>query len=80
MSYSRADDRQVSPRITQPARNGWVPVNGHYPSCRCLAYTPNNSDDGMTWRIIPAGMFKQVAPEATHWQPLPAPPAAKPEQ
>lgn len=56
--------------------NEWVSVGDRLPKERCLAYTPNDSDLSMQRRIIPAGMFKQIATDATHWMPLPSPPGA----
>ncbi len=52
----------------------WIDVNDTLPGDnRVLAYTPND-DQAMEYRFIPAGLFKQVASEATHWIPLPKPP------
>jgi len=55
----------------------WISVNDEIPAERCLAYTPNDQDLGMQWRIIPDRLFKQVASDATHWMPLPSPPKEK---
>lgn len=39
---------------------------------RCLAYTPGNDDPSITYRIVPARLFKQLATDATLWRPLPS--------
>ena len=56
--------------------SAWISVNDMTPEGRCLAYTPHQAVD-MTYRIIPAGLFKKVASSATHWMPLPSPPKGK---
>jgi hypothetical protein len=53
---------------------GWISVNDALPDCRCMAFTPDNEDESMRHRIIPAGMFKQIAKDASHWMPLPEAP------
>jgi len=53
----------------------WISVKDRKPVERCLAYTDNN-DLTMRYRIIPEGMFKQIASDASHWMPLPEPPTA----
>lgn len=54
-------------------QDNWISVGDRLPDERCLAYTPYQSDD-MAYRIIPAGLFRKAASNATHWQPLPTPP------
>lgn len=52
----------------------WISVKSELPTDkRVMAYTPN-TDKSMEYRFIPAGMFKQVASDATHWMSLPNPP------
>lgn len=52
--------------------DGWIkcsermPDNPH-PRARVLACTPNQ-DDAMTYRALPAGLFRTVARDATHWK------------
>ena len=53
---------------------GLISVDKKIPTERCIAFTPNQSLD-MTYRIIPANLFKQVASSATHWAPLPEAPS-----
>ena len=60
-------------RVAELEQGEWIMVDERLPSERCLAFTPNERDD-MRYRIIPAGLFKQAATDATHWQPLPQPP------
>ena len=60
------------PQLASEAPDNWIPVKERLPNERCLAYTPNG-DLVMKYRIIPAGMFKQVAKDATHWQPIEPP-------
>lgn len=43
-----------------------MPDDSH-PRARVLAYTPNQ-DDAMTYRALPAGLFRTVARDATHWK------------
>jgi len=47
----------------------WIDVRDKIPDERVLAYTPND-DLVIRYRIIPKGMFKQVAKDATHWADL----------
>lgn len=54
----------------------WISVEDRLPEERCLAFTPDQ-DETMQYRIIPNGLFKQVATDATHWQPLPEAPQVK---
>ena len=67
------DDRNELQPSCMRAFDGWIRVEEQMPNERCLAYTPDQ-DEGGTWRIIPKGLFRQAASEATHWRPLPAPP------
>lgn len=54
--------------------DGWISVNDRLPGNeRVIAYT-DNDDVVVRYRFIPAGLFRQVASEATHWRPLPPPP------
>lgn len=48
----------------------WRDVNDGLPDERCIAYTPEHDEVG-TWRIIPKGLFRQAASEASHWIPMP---------
>jgi len=57
----------------------WISVEDILPQERCLAYTPNDQDIGIQWRIIPARLFEMVASDATHWMPLPSPPITEKE-
>ena len=67
------DDRNELQPTCMRAFDGWISVKTRMPNERCLAYTPDQEEQG-TWRIIPKGLFKQAASEATHWRPLPPPP------
>jgi len=50
----------------------WISVKDRLPDERCLAYTPTD-DEPHKWRIIPKGLFRQAATEATHWASLEPP-------
>lgn len=52
---------------------GWISVLDEIPTERCIAFTPNE-DPVIRHRFVPAGMFKRVATDATHWMPIPADP------
>ncbi len=67
------DYEQHRIKNTPAPQNGWLSVEDGLPECRCIAYTPDQSE-GMVYRIIPKGLFKQVATDATHWMPLPSSP------
>ena len=69
--YGVADE--IITLIEQSLGDGWISVDERLPDDRCIAYTPNN-DMTIKYRFIPAGMFKQIASDATHWRPLPQPP------
>lgn len=68
-----ADTKAEAVAIWNARADDWVPVSEGLPEVRCLAFTPVE-DRGLRYRIIPAGMFKQVATEATHWRALPQDP------
>ena len=75
---ARAKIESLTSRITELEsmleKEQWVSVSDRLPEERCFAYTPNDQDLGIQWRIIPEGLFKQVASDATDWKPLPSPP------
>jgi hypothetical protein len=50
----------------------WISVDDIYPPSdkRVIAFT-DNDDLAVRYRFIPAGLFKQVASEATHWMYIP---------
>lgn len=58
-------------------RQPWIHVSEGLPSVRTLAFTPTHNCM-LQHRIIPGGMFRQVATEATHWMPLPSDPPKVP--
>jgi hypothetical protein len=58
-------------------RQPWIPVSEGLPHVRTLAFTPTDNRM-LQHRIIPGGMFRQVATEATHWMPLPSDPPKVP--
>jgi hypothetical protein len=58
-------------------RQPWIPVSEGIPGVRTLAFTPSDNRL-LQHRIIPGGMFRQVATEATHWMPLPSDPPKVP--
>ena len=51
----------------------WISVQDELPKNeRVEAFTPT-SDESMRNRFIPAGLFSQVASDATHWRPVSSP-------
>lgn len=70
------NDKQIILSLTreleEATKSKWISVTDRLPNERCLAYTPEQDEVG-TWRIIPKGLFRQAASEATHWQPLTTP-------
>lgn len=79
------NDKQIIKRLTEEleialAENAnlkeqlevkWISVKDRIPDERCIAYTPNQDEVGK-WRIIPKGLFRQAASEASHWMPMPS--------
>lgn len=63
----------VIAQIELELESEWVSFEDKVPAERCLAYTPSEHNE-IRYRIIPAGLFRQAASEATHWMPLPTPP------
>ena len=65
----------------QPPAGGWQPIETAPKQERVLLYSPperlsDRADQKPDWRVARAADFTW----ATHWQPLPAPPAAAAEQ
>jgi hypothetical protein len=58
-------------------RQPWISVSDGLPEIRALAFTPTDNRL-IQHRIIPGGMFRQIAKEATHWMPLPSNPPKVP--
>ncbi len=74
-------DKQIIANLTAKLESAtkpkWVSVSDRLPENeRVIAYTPNE-DLCVQYRFIPAGLFKQVASDATHWQTLPTQPEAQ---
>lgn len=69
-------DKQIILSLTREleaaTKPKWISVKDRMPNERCLAYTPGQDEVG-TWRIIPKGLFRRAASEATHWQQLTTP-------
>lgn len=51
------DSQELQPTCMR-AFDGWISVKTRMPNERCLAYTPDQDEQG-TWRIIPKGYLSK---------------------